>query len=170
MDKKLAALLKQLAKTKTEEDVKAAWAKCFDLDYDTSDDHDLYTPQVLFEFKFDKQLSHTPHLSAVIAQVMYYLRRLKFGFSKKGIPPVFCIADRNECVLCNVSDWRDLYLDEQEQFDWDLRPSSPDARLIASVQKHAGFKKLQVRDLLLDAEAQAAFEHLTASAKISWGR
>lgn len=160
MDKKLAALLKKLAKTKTEEDVKAAWAKCFDLDYDTSDDHDLYTQQVLFEFKFDKQLRHTPHLSAVIAQVMYYLRRLKFSLSKKGIPPIFCIADRNACVLCDVSDWRDLYLDEQEQFDWDLRPSSPDARLIAAVQKHAGFKKLQVRDLLLDAEAQAAFERL----------
>ena len=160
MDKKLVALLKSLAKTKTEEDVKAAWAKCFNLDYDTSDDHDLYTPQVLFEFKFDKPLNQAQHLSAVIAQVLYYLRRLKFGVSKKGIPPVFCIADRHACVLCNVVDWRDLYLDEESLFDWDLRPSSPDANLVAAVRKYPVLKVLQVRDLLLDSEAEDIFEHL----------
>jgi hypothetical protein len=46
MDKKLASLLKFMAKTQTEEDVKAAWAKCFNLDDDTS--------PVLSECKYDK--------------------------------------------------------------------------------------------------------------------
>ena len=161
MDKKLTTLLKQLAKTKTEEEVKSAWAKCFELEYDTSDDIDLYTRQVLFEFKFDKQLTQAPQLATVIAQVMYYLRRLKFGYSKKGIPPTFCIADRNECVFCKVIDWRDLYLDEAEAFDWDLPPSSPDSKLVTAVKKHGAFKTLQVLDLRLEAEAQAVFGQLT---------
>lgn len=160
MSNKLNSLLKLLNKTKTEEEVKAAWAKCFELEYDTADDIDLYTPQVLFEFKFDKELTQVPQLSAVIAQVMYYLRRLKFGYSKKGIPPAFCIADRNECVMCTVADWHDIYLDAAEEFDWDLPPSSPDSKLIAAVRKHEAFRTLQVLDLRIDAEAQAIFQKL----------
>lgn len=39
MADKLAALLKQLHKATTEEDVKHAWAKCLSIDYDTADDH-----------------------------------------------------------------------------------------------------------------------------------
>lgn len=91
MNNKLNSLLKLLNKSKTEEEVKAAWAKCFELEYDTADDIDLYTPQVLFEFKFDKELTQIPQLAAVIAQVMYYLRRLKFGYSKKVFRPLFAL-------------------------------------------------------------------------------
>lgn len=160
MNNKLNSLLKLLNKTKTEEEVKAAWAKCFDLEYDTADDIDLYTPAVLFEFKFDKELTQAPQLAAIIAQVMYYLRRLKYGYSKKGIPPAFCIVDRNECVMCTVADWRDIYLDAAEAFDWDLPPSSPDSKLIAAVKKHEAFRTLQVLDLRIDAEAQAIFQQL----------
>lgn len=40
-----------LDKAKTEEDVKGAFAKQFDIDYQTSARHNLYTPQVFFEFK-----------------------------------------------------------------------------------------------------------------------
>ena len=54
---RLQKLLALLVKANTEEDVKAAWAKTLGIDYNTSDDHDLYTPQVLFEFKFDRQLT-----------------------------------------------------------------------------------------------------------------
>ncbi|MBS0569491.1 MAG: hypothetical protein JSS28_02695 [Proteobacteria bacterium] len=65
MDKKLAVLLDRLRKTKTEEEVKAAWARHLSLDYDTSDDHDLYSPQILFEFKYDRKLSNASHLAPV---------------------------------------------------------------------------------------------------------
>lgn len=91
---------------------------------------------------------------------MYYLRRLKFGFSKKPIPPAFCIADRNECLFSNVADWRDLYVDELGQFDWDLRPSIPDIKLISAIRKHVAFKKVQVRNLLFGSEAEAVFQYL----------
>ena len=71
MKKRLDALLKRLDKSRTEEDVKAAWARHLRLDYNTSDDHDLYSPQVLFEFKYDKKLSSASRLAPVVAQLMY---------------------------------------------------------------------------------------------------
>lgn len=63
--------------------------------------------------------------------------------------------------MCTVVDWRDIYLDPAEEFDWDLPPSSPDSKLIAAVRKHGAFKTLQVLNLRTDAEAQAIFEQLS---------
>ena len=56
MNKEYKKILTNLNKSKTEEDVKNAYAKHFKINYDTSDRHDLYTPQVLFEFKYDKNM------------------------------------------------------------------------------------------------------------------
>lgn len=120
MDKRLKTLLQRLDKTKTEEEVKAVWAKHLHLDYNTSDDHDLYTPQVLFEFKYDRKLSNASQLAPVVAQLMYYLHRLKFAQSSKGIPQAWCAADRNEAVIGEVADWSDLYSDDGARFDWGL--------------------------------------------------
>ena len=153
-------LLALLAKSTTEEDVKAAWAKTLGIDYNTSDDHDLYTPQVLFEFKFDKQLAQSANRAPVVAQVMYYLRRLKFGESKKAIPLSFCIADKTACAVGAVAEWKALFTDAAERFDWDLRPSNPDPLLIAAVQKHPAFKKLHPRQLQIAEEAQSVLEEL----------
>ena len=41
-----------LLKSTTEEMVKSIYAKYYKLVYDTSDKHDLYTPEVLYEFKY----------------------------------------------------------------------------------------------------------------------
>ena len=41
MSRKLDALTRRLASSRTEEEVKAAWARHLRLEYDTSDDHDL---------------------------------------------------------------------------------------------------------------------------------
>jgi hypothetical protein len=156
----LPKLLALLDKAQTEEDVKAAWAKTLGIDYNTSDDHDLYTPQVLFEFKFDRQLTQADSRAPVVAQVMYYLRRLKFGESKKAIPPSFCVADKTACAIGEVADWIALYTDTAERFDWDLRPSSPDPALVAAVHKHPAFKKLHPRALHIAEEAQSAIDTL----------
>jgi hypothetical protein len=43
-------LKKQLDKATTEEVVKATYATYFKIQYNTSHHHDLYTPQVFFEF------------------------------------------------------------------------------------------------------------------------
>ena len=55
----------------TEEAVKAAYAKFFNIKYDTSDHHDLYTKQVLFEFKAEKNLSNLKALATILAQALY---------------------------------------------------------------------------------------------------
>ena len=156
----LPKLLALLDKAQTEEDVKAAWAKTLGIDYNTSDDHDLYTPQVLFEFKFDRQLAQAASRAPVVAQVMYYLRRLKFGESKKAIPAYFCIADKTACAIGEVAHWRVLFTDDAGHFDWDLRPSSPDPALVAAVRKHPAFDKLHPRVLHIAPEAQSALDTL----------
>ena len=137
-------MLKRLASAKREEDVKAAWAKCFDLEYDTADDHDLYTEQVLFEFKHHRNFDQPAQRAATLAQLLYYARRLKLGGTSKGIPATLCLADRATAVLGQVADWRDLYTDVHERYDWDLRPSSPDPLLVAAVQAHERFASLHV--------------------------
>lgn len=149
-----------LGKAQREEDVKAAWAKTLGIDYDTSDYHDLYTPQVLFEFKFDRKSAQAANRAPVVAQVMYYLRRLKFGESKKAIPPCFCIADKAACAIGDVADWKALFTDTAERFDWDLQPSSPDPRLVAAVRKHPAFKKLHPREMHITEEAQSVLDEL----------
>lgn len=163
MADKLGALVKQLHKATTEEDVKHAWAKNLAIDYNTSDDHDLYTEQILFEFKVHKNFENKAQLAAVLAQLLYYLRRLKFGVSDKAIPPEFCLADRDQAVIGNVADFRELFAEEQSQFDWDLRPSSPDPSLVAAVQKHKAFKALHVYRLETQAEGNAILEKLRRS-------
>lgn len=162
MSKKLDTLLRRLARCRTEEDVKAAWAKHLGLEYDTSDDHDLYSPQVLFEFKFDRQLSNASQLAPVVAQLMYYLHRLKYHQSTKPIPPEWCAADRNEAVFGQVQDWSELYSDDGTRFDWSLRPSSPDPRLVSAVRAHPAFRTVVARNLAIPAEAvqlMAELEH-----------
>lgn len=76
---KSSLLVKRLQKATREEDVKAAWAKCLDLEYDTAHDHDLYTEQVLFEFKLQRNFDQPAQRAAVLAQLLYYVRRLKLG-------------------------------------------------------------------------------------------
>ena len=121
---------------KTEEDIKYAFAKFFDISYDTSDQHDLYTPRVLFEFKFDKNFANLKTRSQIIAQTLYYVRRLKFhGYIDKPIPPILCLADQNEAILTETSDWRAFYNDTNEKYDWDLAPSMPDKQLVQDISE-----------------------------------
>ena len=89
----------KLAKAKTEETVKAIYAQYFKINYDTADRHDLYTPQVFFEFKQDKNLQNLKALATVLAQTLYYIRRLKYQETSKTIPFFVCIADVNEATI-----------------------------------------------------------------------
>jgi hypothetical protein len=124
----------RIKKGKTEEDIKNAYAKYFDIMYDTADRHDLYTPRVLFEFKYDKNFTNLKARSQIIAQTLYYVRRLKFdGFINKPIPPIICIADQNESILTETALWKTFYDDAQEKYDWDLAPSMPDKQLVQDI-------------------------------------
>ncbi|MEO5770551.1 MAG: hypothetical protein ABIQ29_00635 [Burkholderiaceae bacterium] len=123
------------------------------LEYDTADDHDLYTEQVLFEFKHQRNFDHPAQRATTLAQLLYYLRRLKLGGTAKGIPANFCLADRATAVIGDVAEWRDLYTDAHGRYDWDLRPSSPDPLLVTAVQAHERFASLHVYHLAQPEEA-----------------
>ena len=88
MAKNFSSLQKLLLKSKTEEEVKHAYAKHFSLDYDTEFRHDLYSPEIFFEFKFQRSLEKRQARAGVLAQVMYYIRRLRLGHADKIVPPV----------------------------------------------------------------------------------
>ena len=89
----------QLDKATTEEVVKSTYATYFKIKYNTSDHHDLYTPQVFFEFKADKNFHNLKALATILAQSLYYIRRLKYIDVEKAIPFFICLADKNEATI-----------------------------------------------------------------------
>ncbi len=134
-----------LQKGKTEEDIKNVYAKAFDIQYDTSHKHDLYTPQVLFEFKYDKNFESLKVRATVLAQILYYVHRLKFGsYSDKPIPPILCLADQNEAIFTETLLWKDFYTDAKGLYDWDLAPSNPDANLVKALAETETLKKIHI--------------------------
>ncbi len=160
--KRLATLRQKLGAMRTEEEVKAAWAKALAIDYDTSDDIDLYTQQVLFEFKHSGPLLQSGRCAAVLAQVMYYLRRLKLGHDRRPIPPRFAMIDRETVVISTVSEWSDVFSESEGRFDWDLAPSKADRRMAAILQGHPGIRRLQIFATERDAELEADLRTLDA--------
>ena len=66
-----------LQRATTEEAVKATYARYLKIKYDTANKHDLYTNQVFFEFKLDKNFDNLKSLATILAQTLYYIRILK---------------------------------------------------------------------------------------------
>ncbi len=149
----LNQFLQLLSRCKVEDDVRAAYSKFFDIPFDASEYIDLYTPQVLFEFKYDKNLSRNHEKARVLAQALYYVRRLRYGdidelkaeeestlFSQdqmqeliqglRPVPPTICFADVNEAVLTQTEIWLFFIEDKQNKYDWTLSPSNPDEQLV----------------------------------------
>ena len=133
---------KELNRASVEEDVKAAYRKFFSLPQDSSKHHDLYTYQMLFEFKYDKKLEDRIIKAEVLAQLLYYVHRLKFDTNEKPIPPFLCLADINEAVVTETILWEEFYNDSK--YDWSAAPSSPDTLLIQDLANSEGIKKLRV--------------------------
>lgn len=151
-----------LGKSNKEEEVKFAYAKFFDIDYNTSNDHDLYTTRVLFEFKSDKNFKSIKERSKIIAQTLYYVRRLKFGgFIEKPIPPMLCLADKNEVFLTETSLWKDFYDDIEEKYDWDLAPSNPDKNLVYAISKTDLVKDIHVYNITQNTDFLVFSEQLS---------
>jgi hypothetical protein len=146
MNKEYNKFINDLAKAKTEEDVKNAYAKHFKISYDTSDRHDLYTTQVLFEFKYDKNMLNLKARATVLAQILYYVHRLKFGFTQKAIPIFLCLSDKNETIITETIKWKNYYSDI-ESYDWDLSPSLPDKKLVDKLIDDQEFCNLHVYNL-----------------------
>ena len=181
--KSLMPFRKLLDHCKVEADVRAAYAKFFDIPFDASEYIDLYTPQVLFEFKYDKNLVRYTEKARILAQALYYVRRLRFGdidelkakedtlFSTeemtsllqglRPVPPTLCLADVNEAILTPTADWQEYVADEQGRYDWTLSPSSPDERLIKALVNDRKLQEVHTFNLQDDHELAFFSERLT---------
>lgn len=168
---------------KVEDDVRAAYAKFFNLPFDASEYIDLYTPQVLFEFKYDRNLKRPSERAKVLAQSLYYVRRLRYGdideLKSKGgtllsseeltrlirglrpVPPIICLADVNEAILTTTADWQQYIADEEGRYDWNLSPSSPDEQLIRDLVNNKTLHDLHTYDFRVDQELSLFAERLT---------
>lgn len=160
MSKTFLGFNKALRKAKTEEEVKHAYAEHFALDYDTEFRHDLYSPEVFYEFKFSRSLQKRESRAVIIAQVMYYVRRLRFGHADKVVPPVICVADGKQAFLTETKNWRKFYGNDHK-FDWDLAPSTPDRKLVANIALFEETRKINVFNVLDEAEYAMFKQHLT---------
>lgn len=136
---------KELMKASVEEDVKAAYRKFFSLPQDSSKHQDLYTTQMLFEFKFDKKFEQRHVKAEVLAQILYYVRRLKYNTNDKPVPPFLCLADVNETIITKTILWDEFY--NSDKYDWDAAPSSPDEKLIHDLEISSLILELQVLHL-----------------------
>jgi hypothetical protein len=161
----------ELKKTHTEEDVKNCYAKHFRIAYNTADRHDLYTPQVFFEFKFDKNFDSLKTKATILAQTLYYIHRLKYGFTNNPIPPKLCLADKNEAILTETSIWKDFYTDSSEKYDWDLAPSIPDRTLVNDIIATESIRTLHVFKIQYEPEYEIFSSRLAEAlnAQISLG-
>ncbi len=143
MGKIYKKFVKYLEKSNTEEDVKNVYSKHFKIDYDTSENHDLYTERILFEFKFDKKFENLKNKATVLSQILYYVHRLKYGFTKKRIPLFLCMANKNEIFITKTILWKKYYSDI-DAFDWDLTASIPDKNLVEKLIKDKELQNLHI--------------------------
>lgn len=129
MKKKLFQILSE---AENEEELKNFFAKFFKLKLSAKNFIDLYTPQILFEFKFDSNLSNPQVLAKIVAQTLYYVRRLKFGSDFRPLSQNICVVTKNSAALFPTETFADFY-DAENFYDWDLAPSSPCKKLVAAL-------------------------------------
>ena len=173
-----------LSRCKVEDDVRAAYSKFFDIPFDASEYIDLYTPQVLFEFKYDKNLARNHEKARILAQALYYVRRLRYGdidelkakeestlFSQdqlqelmqglRPVPPTICLADINEAILTQTELWLFFIEDQQNKYDWTLSPSNPDEQLIKDLAATPDLQALHTYEFDNEQELKLFNESLT---------
>lgn len=134
----------------SEEEVKHIYADNFKIPYKVSKKRDLLTPQILFEFKLNKNMNSAKSRSVIIAQALYYIRRIKYGSNKDPLPPIICIADKNEAFFTETANWKKYY--SSEKYDWDCAASNPDEKLADDICSDDDVRKIKVFNILEQAE------------------
>ena len=131
MAKRLYDLLRDCQE---EEEVKAEFAKYFKIKYNTRQKIDLYTPEILFEFKLDWNFRSKSVRAKAVAQTLYYIRKLKYGKSNEPVPPTICVADKNEAFLVQTADFH-TFIKASKKYDWDRAASQPCPVLVDALKQ-----------------------------------
>ena len=129
-------LYDKLGKCTREEEVKHEFAKFFHYTLDTRDNIDLYTEEILFEFKYDIKMDNIMERAKAIAQALYYIRRLKYGRDMRIPSGRICVVDKDEALFIETDKLKDYFLiSKSSDYDWDLRPSNPCKKLVKALSK-----------------------------------
>ena len=134
-----------VAETETEEDFKFAFAKYMKIKPSSKNFIDLYTPEILFEFKFNANLKNHRELAKCVAQTLYYVRRLKFGNDNRPLSQNICVVSKKFGAVFATKDFAAFY--EKNSYDWDLRASSPCKNLVKDLQTSEIITGAHVYDL-----------------------
>ena len=134
-------ILQALSDCATEEEVKVAFIQYFrsklprTFKFDSRKNIDFYTPQILFEFKFDGGLNDIGRRARAFAQSLYYIRRLKYGSDVRVPSRLIAVVDKKSAVIIPADDLSTYYEKSarSDQYDWDLAPSTPCKKLIAAL-------------------------------------
>lgn len=139
-------LFQTLAEANTEEELKNFFAKRFKIKLATKNFIDLYTAQILFEFKLDKNLKNSQTLAEIVAQTLYYVRRLKFGNDYRPVSQNIAIVTKNFAVIFPTDSFAAFY-DDKNAYDWDLAPSSPCKKLVNALSNSELIINAKIYDL-----------------------
>ena len=142
------SLYKTFQECTNEEELKSRFIKFFKLTLNAKNKIDLYTPQITFEFKFDSDLQKISSRSKIIAQALYYVRKLKYGNVAEVPSKYICGIDKNSALIVETVKLKNYYLkSNRRNYDWDLAPSNPCKKLVADLENDSSIQNLHVYDL-----------------------
>jgi hypothetical protein len=144
ISKKIRQLPAKLLGCSTEEEVKNEFARAFDYRLDTRMRMDLYTPEILFEFKYKRNMTSLEGRSRTIAQALYYVREIKYGNTSFAMPTWLCGIDQDEAFFVETSTYRKIYTSSNTDFDWDRAPSTPCPNIVRAVNDMAQTSRTHV--------------------------
>lgn len=133
-----------LSACNTEEEVKSEFAKAFKYKLDTRMRMDLYTNRILFEFKYDKSLESLNSRALALAQLMYYVRQIKYGNLDLKVPAYLCVVDKNEAFFIETSACKSVYDRDNSNFDWDRAASTPCPNISSALSGLKAVKDIHV--------------------------
>jgi hypothetical protein len=134
-----------LADSENEEEVKATYVKHFSLPFKTGKRQDLTVKNILFEFKYSVDFKNISIASKVIAQGLYYIRRLHESQHLDQITHLI-IADKDEAAIINIQDFEHFFT--SCSYGWkEYRPSSPDPKLIDHIKNSKLIETYRIYDM-----------------------
>ena len=129
-----------------------AYIRFFNLKVDMKQRHDLYTPQMLYEFKWDRNFKSRQARAQVLAQLIYYVHGMRFNPTEKEIPKYLCLADRNEVIITETELWIKYFEQEQGRYDWSFAASNPDIQLVKDLENDDQIATMPFFNLFIPSE------------------
>jgi len=124
-------LFDSISRSNSEAELVHNFINHFNLPFCDKNRIDLFTQQILFEFKLDDNLFNLQIRSKVIAQALYYVRRLQLDdFSSPS--DNICVVTKNLAVFFPTQTFS-AFFNDNSSFDWDLKPSLPCKKLVAAL-------------------------------------